>query len=67
MGDLLEVTLTVVNVGTSSMTLHYSLRDPARDLEVGQVKMVHVVVDQQTRKSVPIPDFLRGVLEVTSV
>jgi 1,4-dihydroxy-2-naphthoyl-CoA hydrolase len=62
-GDELEIILKVAKVGTSSMTLQYSLRDPQRGMIVGRVEIVHVVVDKTTRTSVPIPDFLRAILE----
>ncbi len=70
-GDPLEVTFSVGKIGTSSMTLQYTFRDPDRDVEVGRATIIHVAVDKVTRESVPIPDFLRtilasGLLEVQS-
>ncbi len=62
-GDALEISLKVGKIGSSSMTLQYSFRDPERKIEVGRAEIVHVVVDKETRASVPIPDFLRAILE----
>lgn len=62
-GDAVEVGMKVERVGTSSVTLHYVLRDPERGVDVGRVEMVHVVVDRASRTSVPIPDFLRAIFE----
>ncbi|MBS0604039.1 MAG: acyl-CoA thioesterase [Verrucomicrobia bacterium] len=62
-GDELEVTLKVGKIGSSSMTLQYAFRDPERKIEVGRAEIVHVVVDRESRRSVPIPDFLRAILE----
>ena len=66
-GDEMEIRLKVAKVGTSSITLHYSIRDRKRHCEVGKVEIVHVVVDKVTRTSVPIPDFLRVILENESL
>lgn len=65
-GDPLEVELRIANVGTSSITLHYLLRDPRRNIDVGRVELVHVAVDRATRTKVPVPDFLRAILNVPS-
>ncbi len=62
-GDALEVSLKVAKIGSSSMTLQYHFRSPERKIEVGRAEIVHVVVDKETRASVPIPDFLRAILE----
>ncbi|MBS0620415.1 MAG: acyl-CoA thioesterase [Verrucomicrobia bacterium] len=62
-GDRLEVTLHVERLGTSSITLNYLFTDPDRNLLVGKARVVHVVVDRETRLSVPIPPILRSLLE----
>jgi YbgC/YbaW family acyl-CoA thioester hydrolase len=61
-GDPLEITLTVGELGTSSIPLNYTFRNPEKNCEVGRAKIIHVLVDKQTRASVPIPDFLREIL-----
>jgi 1,4-dihydroxy-2-naphthoyl-CoA hydrolase len=62
-GDELEIVLKVVKLGTSSVTLEFSFHDPDRKFNVGKVQIVHVVIDREKRTSVPIPDFLRAILE----
>lgn len=62
-GDPLEVTLVVAKVGTSSVTLECMFRDPKRDIHVGSTRIIHVAVDRESRQTVPIPDFLRPILE----
>ena len=62
-GDELEISLKVVKLGTSSVTLESHFHDPQRKISVGKVQIVHVVVDKEKRSSVPIPDFLRRLLE----
>jgi 1,4-dihydroxy-2-naphthoyl-CoA hydrolase len=62
-GDELEISLKVAKLGTSSVTLEFSLHDPDRKLDVGKVQIVHVVIDKEKRTPVPIPDFLRTILE----
>lgn len=60
-GDQIEVEAKVERVGTSSVTMGYCLRKIATGEEVGRAKIVHVLVDRETRASVPLPDHLRGV------
>jgi 1,4-dihydroxy-2-naphthoyl-CoA hydrolase len=62
-GDELEISLVVEQLGTSSITFSYRFFDSSRQLEVGQVKIVHVTMERQSKKAVPIPDFLRTILE----
>lgn len=61
--DELEVFLSVEHIGNSSVILQHILRDPNRGIEVGRAKIIHVVVDRETRTSVPIPDFLRAIFK----
>lgn len=62
-GDELEVSLKVIKLGTSSVTLEFLFRDTDRKFDVGKVQIVHVVIEKEKRNSVPIPDFLRSILE----
>jgi YbgC/YbaW family acyl-CoA thioester hydrolase len=62
-GDNLEIAMEVSQIGSSSITLRYTIFDPGRRIEVGKVQIVHVVIDKETKRPVPIPDFLRSVLE----
>ncbi len=62
-GDDLEISLKVVKLGTSSVTLEYFFRDSEYKRDVGKVQIVHVVVKKEKRNPVPIPDFLRSILE----
>lgn len=64
-GDELEISLVVEHIGTTSIILQYVLRDPKREIEVGRAKIIHVVVDRESRASVPVPDFLRALLQNT--
>lgn len=58
-GDLLAVHVSVEKVGTASFTMNYQIfREPEMEL-VGQVKTVHVSLENATRTKVPIPDGLR--------
>jgi 1,4-dihydroxy-2-naphthoyl-CoA hydrolase len=60
-GDELQISLSVVKLGTSSVTTECFFR--ARNVVVGKVQIVHVVIEKETRTAVAIPDFLRKVLE----
>lgn len=63
-GDLLEVQLTVMRVGTTSFEMDYQIyrTKPQRQL-VGTAKTVHVTLDTKSRKKIPIPSQLRQKLE----
>jgi YbgC/YbaW family acyl-CoA thioester hydrolase len=61
--DMLEIVMVISRIGTSSITFHYTFINPVEKVEVGRVQIVHVVVDSQTKKAVPIPEFLRSILE----
>jgi 1,4-dihydroxy-2-naphthoyl-CoA hydrolase len=62
-GDELEISLKVSKIGTSSVTMQSTLRDRDRGVDVGRVEIVHVVVDREKKTSVPIPAFLKSILE----
>lgn len=62
-GDPLEVSFWVAQIGNSSVTFQCTLRDPVRNIDVGSTKIVHVAVDRESRQKVPIPGFLRPILE----
>jgi 1,4-dihydroxy-2-naphthoyl-CoA hydrolase len=62
-GDELEISLKVAKIGRSSVTVECSFRDLNRLLDVGKVEIVHAIIDKEKRTSVPIPDFLRSILE----
>ena len=63
-GDELQIELGVAKIGTSSVTLIYTFYDVIRKMTVGRVKIVHVAIERHQRSaSVPIPDFLRNILE----
>lgn len=61
--DELLISMKIERMGTSSITLGFEFSDSARGIVVGRVKIVHVVVGRETRASVPIPSFLRALLE----
>lgn len=61
-GDEVEICLTVEELGSTSVAFRYCFCDSKRNLEVGRVKMVHVVIDQKTGQPIPIPDSLKEIL-----
>lgn len=61
-GDLIEIQVVVEKVGTTSFTLGYELLDAAKKL-VGTAKTVHVTMDKDTQKKIPLPKDLRSKLE----
>lgn len=60
-GDELDITLTIVKIGTSSVTFHYTLHNVSKGMMAGRVEVVHVLVSQESRTSVPLPDFLKEI------
>ena len=61
--DTLQIQMGVAEIGTSSFTLTFVLHDVERKIDVGKVKIVHVVIDKEKKNAVPIPDFFRSVLQ----
>lgn len=61
-GDALEIRITVENLGRTSFTFAYELRN-ARKRLVGTARTVHVTVDKKTRKKIPLPQGLRKRIE----
>lgn len=61
LADKLEVQVSIEHIGTTSFTIYYTIfRDDG--LKVGTAKTVHVCIDSQTRKKIPIPEPLMGIL-----
>jgi 1,4-dihydroxy-2-naphthoyl-CoA hydrolase len=61
-GDPIEIRTTVAHVGTTSFTLAYTILNDKKEI-VGAVKTVHVSVNKQTRKKIPLPAALRAKLK----
>ena len=64
-GDVLDVLVKVSSVGRSSFSYEYEVVDTSTDRLVATAKSVQVSYDAAGKRSVPIPDALRGVLEET--
>lgn len=60
-GDKLDVQVYTEKIGGSSYTMKYAFRNGEE--AVFTVKTVHVCVDRQTKKPVPVPAELRKALE----
>jgi len=61
-GDLIEVQVTVEQVGKTSFTFFYKLLDTSQNL-IGTAQTVHVAMDKATQKKIPIPTDLRSKIE----
>ncbi len=64
-GDPLEIQLSLGSTGASSFTLKYTLY--SRGTEKGKVSIVHVVVDKETRTSLPLPADLTKLLDTLNL
>jgi 1,4-dihydroxy-2-naphthoyl-CoA hydrolase len=60
-GNELEIAMRVSKIGTSSLTLSYTVREIDQQIVVGTVEIVHVVVDAKTKAAMPIPDELKEI------
>ena len=61
-GDDLEIKVFVEKIGTSSFTIHYDIYKTDGTL-AGKAKTVHVTLDRETGKKIPIPLHFREALE----
>jgi 4-hydroxybenzoyl-CoA thioesterase len=62
-GDIAVVTLSVVRVGTSSMTMAYEVRRKRDSTLCFVAQITSVLIDLDTQRSQPITAEIRGVLE----
>lgn len=58
-GQELEASVAVAGLGNSSYTLEYELKNTAGDI-VGRATTVHVTIDRNSRKKIPIPKDFRA-------
>jgi YbgC/YbaW family acyl-CoA thioester hydrolase len=61
-GDTLEITLSVKNIGTSSFTLHTEMLDKDKKQKVGHVSVVHVAISKATKTKIPLPKRVQDLL-----
>ncbi len=61
-GDEVDINLKVLKIGTSSFTLHYTLTSSDKK-KVGEATIVHVTISRESKKSIPIPEPLLGLLK----
>jgi acyl-CoA thioester hydrolase len=59
--DLVDVTIEVTKLGTTSMVTSLAIRRGDALLVEGE--LAHVFVDRETLTKIPIPDAIRGALE----
>ncbi len=63
MGVMIDGAIAVDRLGTSSVTYGLGLFLPGEDEAAAQGSWVHVYVDRETQRPVPIPDDIRAALE----
>jgi len=61
-GDVIEIQVTVAQVGQTSFTFSYKLLNSKQEL-VGTAKTVHVTMDKAAKKKIPIPPDMRKKIE----
>ena len=61
--DLIEGGLRIAKIGRSSVRYEIALFKPGEPDAVAQGHFVHVYVDRETRRPVPLPDAMREALE----
>ena len=61
-GDLIEIQVLVEKVGKTSFTLFYKLLDTSQNV-VGTAQTVHVTINSEKHKKIPLPFHLRSKLE----
>jgi len=60
-GDVLDIQMRVLRLGTKSFTLGFQLFKEG--VEVGKATLVHVTVERKTFTSIPLPERLRALLQ----
>ncbi len=64
-GDEIAITVKVENIGTSSFTFAYEIRNK-KGLLVGTARTVHVTTAKKTKKKITLPKDFRAALEKIS-
>ena len=62
-GDLIEIQITVENVGNTSFTFAYKLLNTKGEL-VGTGRTVHVTMDKKTQKKIGLPVEMRNKIDL---
>ena len=62
-GEMINVNISIEKIGRSSLTLTYVITGPEGD-ERMRAKTVIVLTDLNSKRPAPIPDDLRGALEI---
>lgn len=57
-GDVLEIQVTVAEIGKTSFSFAYDIKNAKGDT-VGTAKTVHVTVSNETGQKMPLPDLMR--------
>ncbi|MFT4938465.1 MAG: acyl-CoA thioester hydrolase [Paraglaciecola sp.] len=61
--ETIDVGLTVERLGTSSVIYHLGVFSQNADLAAAEGRFVHVYVDRESRKPIPLPEALRDGLQ----
>jgi len=61
-GDLVEIQVRTVKVGKTSFTFAYTLLNTKKEV-VGTAETVHVTINSETNKKIPIPPDMRAKIE----
>lgn len=61
-GDVIEIQITVENVGNTSFTFAYKLLNAKQEL-VGTARTVHVTIDKKTHQKIPLPAEMRSKID----
>ena len=62
-GDVIEIQVTVENIGNTSFTFAYKLLSSKGQL-VGTARTVHVTIDKKTREKILLPKEMREKIEL---
>ena len=60
--EIIEVGVAIAKIGNSSLTYNLAIFKQGQDQAAAQGQFVHVFVDRQSKKSIPIPQQMRDAL-----
>jgi acyl-CoA thioesterase FadM len=61
-GDLVEVAITSVVYGTTSLSIEYAIHNLDQGIKSGQVKIIHVAVSKKTGEAIPLPVQIKSLI-----
>ncbi len=62
LGDVIRTTARVSRIGRTSIVFEYTSVNPATGMKLAEGRQIQVIVDHETMRPKPVPDYLRAMI-----